>query len=74
MLIINRFILFYISDINGVPFSILLNKGSHHDANFIDEHLENLLIVPTKTSPKCKKYKQYLLADSIYDTNKVKKN
>ena len=37
-----------LTDINGIPLSILLNKGSHHDASFIDDHLNNLFILPIK--------------------------
>jgi len=53
-----------ITDVNGIPLSLIMDSGNKHDSILVDKNLENLLITTNK--PK------YMLADSAYDTNKIR--
>lgn len=61
-----------VTDVNGIPISVLLDKGNVHDSQFIEKHLNDFLIV-TKTYEyrNFNKYKQYMLADAGYDSANV---
>lgn len=62
-----------IVDINGVPISLSLNPGNESDSTFVDNNLKSLMIDPnTETHKSNNKYKQYFLADSGYDSNKIR--
>lgn len=58
-----------ISDVNGIPLSILVNSGNMSDSKFIENHLNAMLIVTKAQSyTHHNRYKQYILADAGYDT------
>ena len=58
----------FITDINGIPLSVLVNKGNVHDLSFVDKHLKDLLIINRKN-----KYCKYtLLADKAYESKNVR--
>lgn len=61
-----------ISDSHGVPISLYLDKGSEHDSKILMNHFDNTLI-DTKTFKfkNHNRYKQYILADSGYDSKKL---
>lgn len=62
-----------ITDVNGIPFSLLVEKGSKNDAKMIDDHLNNLLIVTNSNQYRNhNRYKQYLLGDKMYDTKEFR--
>jgi transposase len=63
-----------ITDIHGIPISVLLDACNIHDTQFVKEHLCNFLIDPeTHKYKKCNKYKQYILADKGYCSSNIKK-
>jgi transposase len=56
-----------ITDSNGIPISILINKGNVHDLSFIEKHSKDLFII--------NKDKQHtLLADKAYTSKDVRTN
>lgn len=58
-----------ISDINGIPISILLKKGNKHDSQFIKEHIDKMLIITnTKKYKNHNRYKQNFMGDKGYDS------
>ena len=61
-----------ISDSQGIPISMYIDKGSEHDSTILLKHFDNFLI-DTKTFKfkNHNRYKQYLLADSGYDSKKL---
>lgn len=55
-----------VSDSNGIPLSVLIKSGNHHDLSFIGNHISDLRILT-------KKYKSVtLLADKGYVSQKIK--
>lgn len=58
----------FVTDINGIPISVLIKTGNTHDLNFINDHIDDLMVIskkhPTKTFT--------LLADKGYISNKLK--
>lgn len=63
-----------ITDVYGIPFSILIENGSKNDAKMIDNHFNNLLIeTNTNRYKDHNRYKQYFLADKMYDTKEFRK-
>ena len=60
-----------IVDSNGVPISALIIAGNHNDQKLFFKNWENTFIEIRSTSSN-NKHKRYLLADAIYDTNKVR--
>lgn len=61
-------------DINGIPFSVLLDNGSKHDLNFVKEHFDNLLVVTNSDEYKNNnRYKQYFMGDKGYVSKDVNK-
>ena len=63
-----------ITDINGIPISILIDSGNIHDNSFIEEHMKNMYVITnTKKYMYSNRYKQYMLADKGYDSKNVRK-
>jgi transposase len=61
-----------ITDIYGIPISVLLNSCNIHDTQFVKEHLVNFLIDPeTNKYKNNNRYKQYLLGDKGYDSKEL---
>ena len=56
-----------ITDINGIPLSLLFNKGTVHDLSFIEKHI-NDCYYSKKTNDNT-----YLLADKAYESKKHRK-
>jgi transposase len=65
------FIYFLCSDINGVPLSVLIKTGNIHDINFIEQHINDIVIVNKKN---IKHNKYILLADKAYESKKIRNN
>jgi len=62
-----------LTDVNGIPISILIDKGNKNDAKFISDHLNKILIMPNTIKYKNhNRYKQYILADKGYSSNEVR--
>jgi len=59
-----------ITDINGIPLSVLINTGNVHDLSFIQKHMKDLLLLNKKYNKK----DIILLADKSYESKKVRKN
>jgi transposase len=59
-----------VTDINGVPLSVLLNTGNVHDLSFINGHVNALFILSRKYCDKSVS----LLADKGYVSSKLKKS
>lgn len=69
---------YFITDSKGIPISINIGTGNEHDAKLLIKNLNNLYIDTKSYLLKDNnRYKQFLLADAIYDTeairNKLKK-
>ena len=60
-----------IVDSNGVPISALIIAGNHNDQKLFFKNWENTFI-EIRSASSNNKHKRYLLADAIYDTNKVR--
>lgn len=56
-----------ITDDNGIPLSVLVNKGTVHDVTFINKHYNDLIILSKKNN-----IKKYLLADKAYESKKYR--
>lgn len=56
-----------ITDDNGIPLSVLVNKGTVHDITFINKHYNDLIIFSKKNN-----IKKYLLADKAYESKKYR--
>ena len=57
-----------ITDIHGVPISILVNSGNVHDLSFINRHMNDLFILNKKFNQNI-----ILLADKSYESKKVRR-
>jgi len=63
-----------ITDINGIPISVLVDKGTKHDIKFVEENINKLLIVAnTRRFKNTEKFKQYFLADKGYVSKELTK-
>lgn len=62
-----------VTDLNGIPISVLLDKGNRYDSTFIEDHLNDLYIVTNSKKYNNCKYKQYFIGDAGYDSKKNKK-
>ena len=63
-----------LTDVNGIPISILIDSGNVYDGHFIEKHLDAMLIVTNTLKYKShNRYKQYIMADSMYDSKKIRK-
>lgn len=64
----------FITDSKGIPLSILFKCGNVNDSKFIEEHLNNMLILTNTNKYKSSnKHKQYILGDKGYDTKNIRK-
>jgi hypothetical protein len=63
-----------IVDSNGIALSLIINSGNNSDSTFVDDNFKSLMIDPnTQKYTSNNRYKQYFLADSGYDSNKIRK-
>ena len=63
-----------ITDIHGIPMSVLIDSGNTHDVLFINEHLNNMYVITNARKYKNhNRYKQYMLADKAYDSKNIRK-
>ena len=63
----------FIIDDKKIPISIVLDKGNVNDGQFIEKHLQNMLIdTNTKKFVNNNRYKQYFLGDKGYDSQKIR--
>jgi transposase len=60
-----------IVDSNGVPISALITEGNHSDQKLFYKNWKNTF-VEIKTNTSNNKHKRYMMADAIYDTNKIR--
>jgi transposase len=58
-----------LTDVNGIPLSVLVNKGTIHDSKFFIEHFND---VKFSFKNKCKNDFCYLLADKAYESKKIR--
>jgi len=58
----------FITDVNGIPLSVLIKNGNVHDLTFVDDHVNDLFVLNKKNSSKSIS----LLADKGYVSNNVK--
>lgn len=57
-------------DKEGIPLDIFIRKGNFNDSPMLREHFQNLKIdLRTKKLQNNNRYKQYFLADGIYNSN-----
>jgi len=62
-----------ITDVKGIPISVLFDSGVIHDSKYVHNNLKNLLIITnTKKYEGSNKHKQYFLADKAYDSRNVR--
>ena len=61
-----------VTDVNGIPISVLLEKGTKYDSTFVDDHLNDLYVITNTNKYYKSKHKQYFLADAGYDSKKNK--
>lgn len=59
-----------ITDVNGIPLSVLINNGNVHDLSFINAHVKDLLILNRKYVPT----KIHLLADKGYTSKLIRES
>ena len=57
-----------VTDIKGIPISVLIKTGNVHDLNFINDHIDDLMVISRKHPAKT----FTLLADKGYVSNKLK--
>ena len=61
----------YLADKEGIPLDIMIKTGNLNDSPMLREHLTNLKIdIKTKELKNNNRYKQYFLADGIYNSTK----
>jgi transposase len=58
----------FITDVCGIPLSVLIKPGSVHDITFVNEHLDDLSVC----NKKCHSEKIHLLADKGYVSANLK--
>lgn len=56
-----------VTDIDGIPLSVLINSGNVHDLSFIDAHVNDLFILNKKYNNNV-----VLLADKAYESKQVR--
>ncbi len=59
----------FITDVNGIPISVLINSGNVHDNTFVENHVKDLYILNKKKNKKI-----ILLADKAYESKKIRDN
>ena len=57
----------FLTDVNGVPLSVLVNTGNVHDNSFIDNHVHDIYIVNKKRNDST-----ILLADKAYEGKNIR--
>lgn len=57
----------FLTDVNGVPLSVLVNSGNVHDNSFIDAHINDIAFLN-------KNKKTLLLADKAYEGKNIRDN
>jgi len=57
-----------ITDVNGLPLSVIINKGSIHDSQFFDKHFNDLSFL--FNTNKC----NFLLADKAYQSRYIRES
>lgn len=57
----------YLTDVNGVPLSVLVNSGNVHDNKFIDQHINDIWIVNRSYNKS-----NTLLADKAYEGQNIR--
>lgn len=57
-----------ITDIDGIPLSVLVNSGNVHDLSFIQKHVNDLIVINRKRNNN----NVILLADKGYESKKVR--
>ena len=62
-----------IVDSNGVPISALITEGNHNDQKLFHRNWKNLFVEITSNNNN-NKHKRYLLADAIYDAERVRQS
>ena len=55
------------TDINGIPLSVLINTGNVHDISFLKNHVNDLIVLNKKYNKKIT-----LLADKAYEFKKIR--
>jgi len=58
-----------LTDVNGIPLSVLVNKGTVHDIKFFDDHFNDVKFAFTKKSSNGS---FYMLADKAYESKKIR--
>ena len=58
----------FVTDINGIPLSVLFNTGNVHDLSFVNDHIDDLIVLTKKYPAK----HFSLLADKGYVSRKLK--
>jgi transposase len=58
-----------ITDVNGIPLSVLINKGTLHDIKFLDGHFKDLIYINKQNNNPS----SFLLADKAYVSKKYRK-
>ena len=58
-----------ITDINGIPMSVLVNKGTVHDLTFVPNHMNDLLWTHKNNTVN----KTFILGDKAYESKKIVK-
>lgn len=57
-----------LTDVYGIPLSVIVNKGTIHDSKFFDYHYNDIKFMFKHKN----KYPHYLLADKAYESNKIR--
>ena len=62
-----------INDINGIPLSLIVSKGSINDSKLLIDTYNEIIINPqTNKYKQSNRHKQYFLADKGYDTTEIR--
>ncbi len=58
-----------LTDVNGIPLSVLVNSGNVHDSSFLNDHINDFFIINQKRAKK-----HILLADKAYEGKNIRTN
>lgn len=58
-----------VTDIKGIPLSVLTGKGNVHDTSFFDKHFKEIIIISNKMIHK---NNNCMMADKGYDSSKIR--
>ena len=56
-----------LTDVNGIPLSVLVNSGNVHDSSFLNDHVRDFFIINNKLPKKIT-----LLADKAYESKNIR--